>query len=173
MTHKIDEEILSLYQEMKKENMNLDNDMVMTFLKRMPIEAKETLETMRYGKHIVSKTMYDEATKCIKDKYGNPVMLWSVGDVLKIASNYIKVDDEDFFELDLALWANVKKGDYGHIEKEPSKIVEIAISDLTDKDYPYGDPSERAYCWAKAALEEKDDHDDDKEDEYTYKKIIK
>lgn len=154
MTHKIDDEVLSLYEEMKKENMNLDRDMVMTFLQEMPCEAKETLETMRYGKHIVRKSMYEEAVKLIRDNNDNPIVPWSPNDVLKIAANYINIEDEPFFELDLALWANVKRGDYGHIESEPSKIVRIAISDLCDKDYPHGDPSERAYCWAKSAIEE-------------------
>ena len=155
MTHKIDSEVLTLYNELKKENLNLDNDMVMMFLEKMPKEAKETLEIMQYGKHIINKSFYEEALKCIKDKNGSMIMPWSLQDIMKIASNYINIDDEKFFDYDLALWANVKRGDYGHIEKEPSKIIEIAIADLKDKDYPFGDPSERAYCWAKEILEEK------------------
>ncbi len=153
MTHKIDNEVLTLYNELKKENLNLDNDMVMMFLENMPKEAKETLEIMQYGKHIISKSLYEEALRHIKDKSGNSIVPWSLQDVMKIASNYINIDDEKFFDYDLALWANVKRGDYGHIEKEPSKIIEIAIADLKDKDFPYYDASERAYCWAEAVTE--------------------
>ena len=69
---------------------------------------------------------------------------------------YVNIEEEDFYEWDLVVWANVKYYDYANIETEPSKIIHISIADLTDKDYPFSPPDERAYHWYMEHKEKKE-----------------
>lgn len=140
--------ILDKYNELKKERPNIDHELVMTFIEDMEDEASILFDKLLFGCHIYNEEQAKEAMSYIKDSNGmqRPPM-WSYDDVMKIAKNYVNIEDEDFYEWDLAVWANVKYYDYSNIENEPSKIIRISIADLTDKDYPFSPPDERAYNW--------------------------
>ena len=143
--------------EMINEDSQFDKKMIDLFRKEMPEEYIEAMKKAKYGEHIIDEDMYKLGLSYITDNDGKKIDLWSVEDVLKIAKDYIDMDDEEFYDFDLALWSNVKKGDYEKIISEASKIIRIAIADLTDKDY-YCNPSERAYKWVKHHIE-KDNED--------------
>lgn len=153
MTHKIKDEVMTLYNDLKKNNLQIDKDMVMTFFERMPEEAMTVLTEMQYGKHIVNREFYNRAIKYIKDYKGNPINTWTVSDVMSIADKYINIDDEPYYNYDLAFQANARKGDYGHIVVDSATIIRLAIADLSDKDYIYGEADERAYEMAKCLIE--------------------
>ena len=144
MTHKI----LDKYNELKRERPNLNHEIVMTLIENMSDVANILLDKLLFGCHIYNEEMGKKAMSYIKDSNGmQRPQMWSYDDVMKIAKNYVNIEDEDFYEWDLVVWANVKYYDYANIETEPSKIIRISISDLTDKDYPFSPPDERAYHW--------------------------
>lgn len=144
MTHKI----LDKYNELKRERPNLNHEIVMMLIEDMSDVANILLDKLLFGCHIYNEEMGKKAMSYIKDSNGmQRPQMWSYDDVMKIAKNYVNIEDEDFYEWDLVVWANVKYYDYANIETEPSKIIRISISDLTDKDYPFSPPDERAYHW--------------------------
>ena len=144
MTHKI----LDKYNELKRERPNLNHEIVMMLIEDMSDVANMLFDKLLFGCHIYNEEMGKKAMSYIKDINGmQRPQMWSYDDVMKIAKNYVNIEDEDFYEWDLVVWANVKYYDYANIETEPSKIIRISISDLTDKDYPFSPPDERAYHW--------------------------
>lgn len=153
MTHKI----LDKYNELKRERPNLDHELVMTFIEDMSDEASVLLDKLLFGCHIYNEEMAKKAMSYMKDSNGiQRPQMWSYDDVMKIAKNYVNIEEEDFYEWDLVVWANVKYYDYANIETEPSKIIRISIADLTDKDYPFSPPDERAYHWYMKHKEKKE-----------------
>lgn len=153
MTHKI----LDKYNELKRERPNLDHELVMTFIEDMSDEASILFDKLLFGCHIYNEEMGKKAISYIKDNNGmQRPQMWSYDDVMKIAKNYVNIENEDFYEWDLVVWANVKYYDYANIETEPSKIIRISIADLTDKDYPFSPPDERAYHWYMEHKEKKE-----------------
>ena len=144
MTHKI----LDKYNELKRERPNLNHEIVMMLIEDMSDVANILLDKLLFGCHIYNEEMGKKAMSYIKDSNGmQRPQMWSYDDVMKIAKNYVNIEDEDFYEWDLVVWANVKYYDYANIETEPSKIIRISIAHLTDKDYPFSPPDERAYHW--------------------------
>ena len=138
------------YNQLKAENPNIDKEMIETFIEEMPEEAIMLFDKMMYGCHIVDDEIAEKAMNYIKNNKGEVIgQKWKGEDVLKIAKDYIVIDDENFYPLDLIVWSNVKYGDYSHITTEPSYIIRMAISDLKDSDFPYYPSDERAYHWAK------------------------
>ena len=65
----------------------------------------------------------------------------------------VNIEDEEFYDYDLYVWANVKYGDIGHITSDSSTIIKYAIAELKDDDFPYFRASERAYRWLKKHVE--------------------
>nr|DAQ66517.1 MAG TPA: hypothetical protein [Caudoviricetes sp.] len=59
------EKALNKYKELKKDNPNIDNELIMTFIDQMPQEAICVFDYMLYGYHIVSKEMYEDAVDCL------------------------------------------------------------------------------------------------------------
>lgn len=149
--HDIDQDLLTLYREVKAENPKLDEELISDFMYRMKDIAYNTLMEKKFGCHITNGTQFESAMKYLKDGTGSHVQpKWSYDDVIRIARSYIDIDQEDFYDWDLVTWSNIKYYDYGTIESEPSKIVRIAIADLRDTDQSLCEPSELAYHWWKA-----------------------
>ena len=154
--HDIDKDLLTLYREVKAENPKLDEELISDFMYRMKDIAYNTLMEKKFGCHITNGTQFESAMKYLKDGTGSHVHpKWSYDDVIRIAKSYIDIDQEDFYDWDLATQANIFYYDYGNIESEPSRVIRLAISSLKDADYPFSAPDERAYHWWKAH-EEKD-----------------
>ena len=143
-----------IYDELMKEDKNFADKLVKKWRNKMPDEFIKTMVEARYGCHILDENTYKKGLEFVKDYKGNKIDAWSKDDILKIAKDYVNIENEDFYDWDLVFWSNVKKGDYGHFITDPTKIIRIAIEDLTDKDY-YDDPSERAYKWIEYHIEKK------------------
>lgn len=144
--HKIREKVKHIIEK-NKDNMA---DFVIEMYELYPDEVEKMIDELYNGCHIHDEQLYEQGLEYIKNVKGEYIDTWSVEDIKKVASNHIELDKQEFTVYDLALWANVKKGDYGNIETEATKIIKMAIQDLKDKDFPYFEPSERAYRWLKA-----------------------
>ena len=142
-----------IFTEMLMENPDFAKKLVKEWRTRMPQEYARTMFLAKWGCHITTKEFYNKGLKFITNDDSKPIEPWSVEDILNIAKNYINIHDEDFYDLDLAMMVNILKGDIYNIVKDIDKIVLIAIKFLTDEDYPFSDPSERAYKWVECHLE--------------------
>lgn len=149
------EKALNKYKELKKDNPNIDNELIMTFIDQMPQEAICLFDYMLYGYHIVSKEMYEDAVNCLVNQDGSKGAKWSLTEI----ENKINIDfdNKDYTLMDYAYTLNMKYSDIGDLIST-DMLMKIAKRYLEDKDY-YGDPSERAYFDAKERIkyfEEKD-----------------
>lgn len=142
-----------IFLEMSMEDPDFAKKLVKKWRDKMPSEYCKEMQMVKWGCHIISKSFYEKGLEFIKDKNGKPIEPWSVEDILNVAKNYIKIDEEPFYELDLAMQSNILKSDILPIVKEPEKVVLIAIEFLNDGDFPFYDPSERAYRWVECHLD--------------------
>ncbi len=149
------EKALNKYKELKKDNPNIDNELIMTFIEQMPQEAICLFDYMLYGYHIVSKEMYEDAVDCLVNQDGSKGPKWSLTEIENKVN--IDFDNKDYTLMDYAYTLNMKYSDIGDLIST-DMLMKIAKRYLEDKDY-YGDPSERAYFDAKERIkyfEEKD-----------------
>ena len=141
-------------QKIRTEYPDFDKKMVDMFAKTMPKLMLVMLDGQEYVNHIGSKEVADFAMDYITNNKGELVgKHWTEEQVHSLAKNYINIEDEDFYDCDLYVWANVKYGDFGHIISDSSSIIKIAIAELKDDDFPYFPASERAYRWLKKHIE--------------------
>lgn len=142
------EKALNKYKELKKDNPNIDNELIMTFIDQMPQEAICLFDYMLYGYHIVSKEMYENAVDCLVNQDGSKGAKWSLTEI----ENKINIDfdNKDYTLMDYAYALNMKYSDIGDLIST-DMLMKIAKRYLEDKDY-YGDPSERAYFDAKERI---------------------
>lgn len=142
------EKALNKYKELKKDNPNIDNELIMTFIEQMPQEAICVFDYMLYGYHIVSKEMYENAVDCLVNQDGSKGAKWSLTEI----ENKINIDfdNKDYTLMDYAYTLNMKYSDIGDLIST-DMLMKIAKRYLEDKDY-YGDPSERAYFDAKERI---------------------
>lgn len=149
------EKALNKYKELKKDNPNIDNELIMTFIEQMPQEAICLFDYMLYGYHIVSKEMYEDAVDCLVNQDDSKGAKWSLTEIENKVN--IDFDNKDYTLMDYAYTLNMKYSDIGDLTST-DMLMKIAKRYLEDKDY-YGDPSERAYFDAKERIkyfEEKD-----------------
>ena len=140
--------------KIRKENPNFDKQMVNAFADKMPKLLNILIDGIEYDEHIGSKEVAKLAEAYISNNKGEHIgFKWNYDDTINIVKNYVDLNDTDFYPTDIWVWANVKYGDMSHITTEPTTIVRYAISELTDEDYPFGEPSSRAYCWLKKHIE--------------------
>lgn len=144
----MNEKALKKYKELKDENPNIDNELIMTFIEQMPAEAIIVFDFMLYGYHIVSKEMYEKAVQYFVNPDGSKGAKWSIDEV-KNKTN-IDFDSKDYTLLDFAYTLNMKYSDIGDITST-EMLLKYSKRYLEDADY-YGDPSERAYYDAKERI---------------------
>lgn len=142
------EKALNKYKELKKDNPNIDNELIMTFIDQMPQEAICLFDYMLYGYHIVSKEMYENAVDCLVNQDDSKGPKWSLTEIENKVN--IDFDNKDYTLMDYAYALNMKYSDIGDLIST-DMLMKIAKRYLEDKDY-YGDPSERAYFDAKERI---------------------
>lgn len=142
------EKALNKYKELKKDNPNIDNEIIMTIIDQMPQEAICVFDYMLYGYHIVSKEMYEKAVDCLVNQDGSKGAKWSLTEIENKVN--IDFDNKDYTLMDYAYTLNMKYSDIGDLTST-DMLMKIAKRYLEDKDY-YGDPSERAYFDAKERI---------------------
>jgi hypothetical protein len=149
MTYNIEPELLEEYKAVKEKHPNIDHDMVMEFAEEMPTQFEMAIMKYKYGCHIGSKRMYDEAVSYFDNPNGTQGAYWDA-DTVRMKSGIDFSTMKDYTLWDFAYLANMHYSDYGDF-LSADQIMKMAKRDLTDKDYP-GDPTERAYKDAKKRI---------------------
>lgn len=142
------EKALNKYKELKKDNPNIDNELIMTIIEQMPQEAICVFDYMLYGYHIVSKEMYEKAVGCLVNRDDSKGPKWSLTEIENKVN--IDFDNKDYTLMDYAYALNMQYSDIGDLTGT-DMLMKIAKRYLEDNDY-YGDPSERAYFDAKERI---------------------
>lgn len=154
MTYNIEPELLEEYKTVKEKHPNIDHDMVMEFAEEMPVQFEMAIMKYKYGCHIGSKRMYDEAVALFENPNGTQGAYWDI-DTIRIKSGIDFNSMKDYTLWDFGYLANMHYSDYGDF-LGAEQILKMAKRDLEDKDYP-GDPTERAYKDAKRRIKYFDD----------------
>ena len=141
-------------RKIRQENPNFDRELVDTFADNMGDLLLVIIDGKEYDKHIGTREVAMLAEPYIKNHKGENIGFhWDYDSVINTVKNYVNMDEQDFTPCDIFVWANVKYGDMGHLVNDSGTILKYAISELTDKDFPYYPPSQRAYCWLKKQVE--------------------
>lgn len=139
---------------LRKENPNINAEIVNYFEKIMPKLLDICLEGYIYDCHIGSKEEAIKAEKYIKNERGETIGFhWGYEELISVVKNFINLNDAEFYPCDIWVWANVKYGDMAHIVSDMPTIIKYAIAELTDSDYPFHPASQRAYFWLKKHIE--------------------
>ena len=146
-----------MFEKLKKirqENPKFNEQIVDMFAEIMPDLLNIMIDGFKYDCHIASKDVAKLAESYITNNKGEHIgFKWKYEDVVDMAKNYVNLDETEFYPADLYVWANVKYGDMSHITKDPNTIIEYAISELSDDDFPFYPASQRAYQWVKRHVE--------------------
>lgn len=134
-----------IYEEMRAEGADIPHELMKLFKDKMPKEYAKLMYMLKYGCHIYSKEMYDEAVHLLKwsDDKGHGAK-WDVETIVKLSN--IDFNNVDYYKYDFAYAVNMLYSDYYSAlnSSEPSYYIKMAKIYLTDIDYP-GNPDERAY----------------------------
>ena len=145
--------------QVRKEHSDFDKNLVDNFAKRMPKLLNIMIDGELYDNHIGSKEVAMLAEPYITNNKGEHIGFhWDYETVQSALKSYIDLDDAEFYLGDAFVWANVKYGDMAHITSDTGTILKYALSELSDKDFPYYPASERAYCWLKKHIELEEDN---------------
>lgn len=148
MTYNIEPELMEEYKSVKEKHPNIDHEMVMMFAEDMPDEFEMVIMKYKYGCHIGSKRMYEEAVSYFENNDGTEGAHWDINAIKNRAG--IDFTNKKYTLLDYAYMVNMHYSDYGE-KISADTIFWMAKKDLEDKDYP-GEPSERAYKNAKKRI---------------------
>ena len=141
--------------KIRKENPDFDENFINKLGKKNPDLLNIIIDGELYNDHIGSKDVALLAEKFITNYKGSYIGFHiDYETVINTARNFSELNDAEFYPTDLWVWANVKYGDLGHIIPDTSHIIRIAISELTDEDFPFYPASQRAYCWLKKHIEQ-------------------
>lgn len=141
-----------IFHEMIKNDPNFAKKLVLQWRELMPEEYAKVMHLAKWGYHIVTRDLYDKGLKFIVNNQHQPIDTWEVEEILNVAKNYINIEEEPYYNYDLAMMTNILKGDIFPIVKDAEKVVLIAIEFLSDADFPEYDASERAYRWVECHL---------------------
>lgn len=140
-----------IFWELSKEDPDFAKELIKDWRDKMPNQYIKAMHIAKWGRHIVSKDFYERGLSFINYN-NNPIEPFAIGDILNIAKKYIHIEEEPFYDYDLAMMTNILKGDAYNIISDIEQIVLLAIAFLSDTDYPFGDASERAYNWVECHI---------------------
>lgn len=143
------EKVKSRYSSLKAKNPNLAEEIMEKYMRDNPEMAMTTLDQYEYGCHIKNREQYDEGMSLLRWADGmHSGAKWEVETIKTLCGIKFDADDfaeEDFSLLDFCAEVNTLWSDHLLTITDPSIYFKMAKQNLTDVDYPYGDPSERAY----------------------------
>lgn len=149
--------MINRLKKIREENPDFDKKMVDILAKSMPDLLLVLIDGDEYNNHIGTKEVAQLAQEYITNNKGEYIGFhWTYEEVIGAVKNYVDIDDVDFYSCDIYVWANVKYGDMCHITTDAMTILKCAIAELTDTDYPFYPASQRAYCWLKKHVENKE-----------------
>ena len=136
--------------EARRRNQEIDKELVDCFDKLMPKSLDVFIDGLQYGNHIGDKETALLAEPYITNNEGEHIGFhWTYEQVMSAVRNIVDFEKSDFCEADIFLWTNVKYGDMQHITNKEDIIINYAIAELTDDDFPFYPSNERAYRWLK------------------------
>ena len=132
-----------IYKEKLENNPKFSHELVLEWRDKMPEQFTKRMYEEKYGCHIVTEEMYDEAVSLLKwqDNRGKGEK-WTVDDIIK--SSGIDFKNKEYYEYDYAYIVNMLYSDYCHIFSEQGYYLKMAKAYLEDPDY-MGNADERAY----------------------------
>ena len=136
-------EALQIYNEELMRNPEFNNELVAEWKEDMPSEFTRKMLERRYGCHIKSEDLYNEAVGLLvwpDERTRGPK--WSVAEIK--SSVGIDFRNKKYTLFDFAYTMNMLWSDYSNIFTDSNYYIKMAIGYLEDSDY-MGDPSERAY----------------------------
>lgn len=143
----------------RKQNPNFDRELVDNFAKVMPKLLDILIEGFLYDCHIGTKDTALLAEKFITNDKGEHIGFYFDYDtVISQIKNQVDLNETEFYPSDIWTWSNVKYGDMGHLTNDEKLIINYALAELLDKDFPFYPASQRAYCWLKKHIELKEDN---------------
>ena len=143
--------------KIRKENPSFDKELVNSFAKNMPCLLSILIDGKMFDNHIGSKDVALLAEDYITDNNNNHVgFYWDYETAIDAVKSFIDFNDYEFYPEDIWVWLNVKYADFLGTGASPEIIIKYAINELTDTDYPFFPASQRAYCWLKKHIENKE-----------------
>ena len=146
--------------KVRKQNANFDRELVDMFAENMPKLLSILIDGCLYDSHIGTRETALMAEPYIKNNKGEHIGFhYGYDTVIDFIKGYVDLNETEFYPSDIWTWSNVKYGDMAHIFKDLDEnkkmryIVEYALSELLDKDFPFYPASQRAFCWLKKHIE--------------------
>lgn len=146
------------YEELKMKHPQIAEEIMSMYIAEEPEMASATLDRYEYGCHIMDDDLYNRGISLLHWADGvHTGAKWEVETIKTLCG--IKFDedgfsDEDFSLLDFCAEVNTLWSDYCLILTDPNIYFKMARQNLTDCDYLYGDPTERAYKMLIKRLED-------------------
>ena len=140
--------------KVRQQNPNFDRELVDNFAKIMPNLLNVMIDGFLYENHIGTKETAMLAEPYITNNKGEHIGFhFDYETVIGQAKNYVNLNDTEFYPADIWTWSNVKYGDMQHLTGDEKLIINYALSELLDNDFPFYPASQRAYCWLKKHIE--------------------
>lgn len=143
--------------KVRKQNPNFDRELVDNFAKVMPELLDILIEGFLYDCHLGSKDTALLAEPFITNNKGEHIGFYFDYDtVINHIKNKVDLNDTEFYPADIWAWSNVKYGDMSHLTKDEQLILDYALAELLDSDFPFYSASQRPYYWLKKHIENKE-----------------
>ena len=140
--------------KVRQQNPNFDRELVNKFAETMPNLLSILIDGCLYDNHIGSRDTALLAEPYIKNNEGEYIGFYFDYDTI---INYIKtqidLNEMEFYPADIWAWSNVKFGDMQHLTNDEKLIINYALAELMDNDFPFYSASQRAYYWVKKNIE--------------------
>ena len=146
--------------KVRQQNPNFDKELVDSFAKTMPNLLNILIDGCLYDFHIGSKDTALMAEEFIKNSKDEKIgFYFDYDDVLNYTKRKVNLNETEYYPSDIWTWANVKYGDMIDILKGLDKdqkeqiILDYALAELNDPDFPFYSASSRPYFWLKKNIE--------------------
>ena len=140
--------------KVRQQNSNFDRELVDNFAKIMPNLLNILIDGFLYDFHIGTKVTAILAEPYITNNKGEHIGFhFDYETVIGQVKNFVNLNDTEFYPADIWTWSNVKYGDMQHLTGDEKLIINYALSELLDNDFPFYPSSQRAYCWLKKHIE--------------------
>ena len=140
--------------KVRQQNPNFDRELVNKFAETMPKLLSILINGCLYDNHIGSRDTALLAEPYIKNNEGEHIGFYFDYDtVINYIKTQIDLNETDIYPADIWTWSNVKFGDMQHLTNDEKLIINYALAELMDNDFPFYPASQRAYFWVKKNIE--------------------
>lgn len=146
--------------KVRQQNPNFDRELVDSFAKLMPKLLSILIDGCLYDCHIGTKDTALLAEDFIKNAKGEKIGFhFDYDEVLNYAKRKVDLNETEYYPADIWAWSNVKYGDLEDVlkdleqDKKEKIILDYALAELNDLDFPFYSASSRPYYWLKKNIE--------------------